>query len=287
MSAGLFVGLSTLDIAYLVSALPSANQKIPAQQQEVCAGGPATNAAVTFSFLGGDAHLVTAIGAHALANVIRADLDRTGVTLDDIAATHDESPPVSSALVHAGTGERAVVSANAAAWIDLEYSFDPAWLSGMDILLIDGHYMPLAISAAAAARHSGIPVVLDGGSWKSGTDALLQHVDIAICSADFAPPEGGDALHYLRDRGVPVAVITRGADPILWQSAGDAGAIPVPRITPVDTLGAGDIFHGAFCRAYAGGLSIEQSLSMAADVASASCLHFGTRRWMKSDNTYL
>src|SRR5581483_10151985 len=106
--------------------------------------------------------------------------------------------PISSIFVHKQTGERTVVSPNAAAFGDMEYAFDPAWLEGASIVLVDGHHMPLCIAAARAAR---VPVVLDGGSWKPGMTELLKDVDIAICSADFTPP-GEGALRFLRKAGV-------------------------------------------------------------------------------------
>ena len=280
---GLFVGLCTVDVAYVVTSFPSPNQKIAAQRQELAAGGPATNAAVTFSFLGGTAHLVTALGMHPLTSIVRQDLDHRKVEITDVAPGHPEAPPLSSIFVHAETGERTVVSANAAAYSGLQYRFDTSWLSGISILLVDGHHMPLCIAAATAAREAGVPVVLDGGSWKNGMPTLLAQVDMAVCSGDFTPPErtpGRDTVRFLREAGIAVVAITRGSDSILWQSGDGGGEIPVPRIKPRDTLGAGDIFHGAFCWALASSCDLETSLLAAAEVAAESCLHFGTRGWM-------
>lgn len=57
-------------------------------------------------------------------------------------------------------------------------------------LLVDGHHLRVAQVLARAARARGIPVLLDGGSWKPGLDRLLAHVDHAVLSADFALPGG-------------------------------------------------------------------------------------------------
>ena len=64
---GLFVGLAAVDVSYTVDQIPRRNQKISVKAQRVSAGGPATNAAATFAFLGGRTTLVTAVGAHPLA----------------------------------------------------------------------------------------------------------------------------------------------------------------------------------------------------------------------------
>ena len=129
-------------------------------------------------------------------------------------------------------------------------------------------------------------MVLDGGSWKVGTEELLKCVDVAICSADFMPPgcaTGEDALRYLRGSGVREIAITNGANPILFASEETSGSLPVPYVTLVDTMGAGDIFHGAFCFYASAGLGFVESLQQAAKVASESCRFHGTRAWMRRE----
>ncbi len=74
MMRGIFVGLSTIDVVYNVDEFPQTNTKVVAQSQSIFVGGPATNAAIAFSRLGGEAALVTAVGRNALANVVREEL---------------------------------------------------------------------------------------------------------------------------------------------------------------------------------------------------------------------
>ena len=185
---GLFVGLATVDLSYQVDQIPWRNQKISVPAQLITAGGPATNAAATFAFLGGRTTLVTAVGSHALAAVIRSDLARLSIRLHDMARGRRESPPVSSVTVHRASGDRTVVSANAAVFSTVNAEFDPKWLRGVSIVEVDGQYMPLCIAAARAACERGIPVVLDSGSWKPGMPKLLPFLDTVICSGDFRPP---------------------------------------------------------------------------------------------------
>ena len=64
----------TVDISYAVEEIPKPNQKISVPEQLVNAGGPATNAAVTFAFLGGHATLASAVGRSPLSRIIRDDL---------------------------------------------------------------------------------------------------------------------------------------------------------------------------------------------------------------------
>ena len=281
---GLFVGLATVDIIYTVDDIPRSDEKISVAGQQISAGGPATNAAVTFAFLSGRAELATAVGSHPLATVIRKDLNRHAVRLHDLARPSRETPPLSSIMVHRGTGERTVISANAAVFAPRIGSFQPQWLRGASILLVDGHYMPLCIAASQAARECRIPVVMDSGSWKEGMLELLPLVDIAICSEDYLPPQcrdTKDVLEFLRAWNIRQVAITAGASPIRLVDHGRRGRIAVELIRPLDTLGAGDIFHGAFCyHAAQPDVSFREALTRAACVASFSCRFPGTREWM-------
>lgn len=282
---GLFVGLATVDLAYVVDRIPPRNAKISVPAQQVSAGGPSANAVATFAFLGGRGALVTAVGKHPLGTVIREDLDHFSVTVHDIGRQQKEAPPVSSILVLRRSGERTVVSANAAAFPPLSFKFNPRWLNGVSIVQVDGHYMPLCIAGARPAHSRGIPVVLDSGSWKEGMDKLLPSVDIAICSDDFRPPgcrDDSDTLEFLAAQGIGQVAITRGAAPVIYLDNGKRGKIPIAQVRPIDTLGAGDIFHGAFCYSCAVGRSLRDSLAFAAQVATVSCLHPGTRLWMQA-----
>lgn len=281
-----FVGLATVDAEYFIDDLPQRNEKITASSQQIVAGGPATNAAITFAFLGGPASLISAVGLHPLGDVIRHDLQRFGIPLCDIASQREEAPPLSSIFVLRNGGDRSVVSANAGAFSTLQHRLDPQWLQDTSIVLVDGHYMPLCLAAAASARSRGIRVVLDAGSWKPGTADLLSSVDVAICSVDFRPPEcqsDADVFSYLRGQGVSSVAITRGERPVSYVENGLPGEIPIPRIDAVDTLGAGDVFHGAFCYlACQPGQRFLECLEFATRVASFSCRYPGTRTWMEA-----
>jgi len=281
---GVFVGLSAVDITYMVDELPRRNQKISVPRQRIGAGGPSLNAAVTFAQLGGRATLVSAVGSNSLAQVIREDLKRYGVKLDDVAQEHTEPPPLSSIMVLHRTGERSVVSANAAAFSGVPEKVDLRVIRSAAILQVDGHFMPMCIAAASMAQEHNVPVVLDSGSWKPGMSKLLRFVDIVICSDDFRPPgcsSREEVFGYLKKHGISQIAITRGASSILFVDNGKRGNVPVKRVRAKDTLGAGDIFHGAFCFYKATGAGFREALRAAARVASLSCRYVGTRSWIE------
>jgi sugar/nucleoside kinase (ribokinase family) len=115
-------------------------------------------------------------------------------------------------------------------------------------------------------------------------EELLKSVHTAICSADFLPPgcASRDAvIEYLKSRGVANIAITDGAKAIHFVSGQSSGTIGVPQVEVVDTMGAGDIFHGAYCFFASTEHGFIESLAEATKVASESCRYAGTREWMK------
>jgi sugar/nucleoside kinase (ribokinase family) len=287
MEVGLFVGLVTLDLIYLTPTLPDANQKVVALDHAIAAGGPATNAAIAFQHLGNSALLLGVVGVHPLSQLAAADLQQQQITLIDLAPDRTEPLPTSSILVTQATGERAVISINATrsqATIDqIPTHLQQIRSQEIAIVLIDGHQIAVGEAIAQQANRLKIPVVIDGGSWKPGFERILSYVDYAICSANFRPPgchTPTDVLAYLQATGIQKIAITRGEQPIIYAEHSVRGEIGVPKIAAIDTVGAGDIFHGAFCH-FILQSSFPKALHQASQVATRACQSFGTRQWME------
>jgi sugar/nucleoside kinase (ribokinase family) len=148
--------------------------------------------------------------------------------------------------------------------------------------LLDGFVPELAVPLCREARRRGVPVVMDGGSWKPGSGEILAHVDCAIVSERFRPngKEVPDVLTAIHALGPAQAAVTRGERALSWSDGTRRGEIISPTVEAVDTLGAGDIFHGAYCHFRAAGAGFGSSLQRAAEVAAQSCRYFGTRAWI-------
>ncbi len=238
-----------------------------------------------------------------MRHLIASDLDTWGVAIADLMPHHPELPSVSSIIITAATGDRAVVSMNATKCQALVEQIPTdvlrkGRLETIDIVLVDGHQMAVGRAIAQAARQQNIPVVIDGGSWKPGFETVLPYTDVAICSANFYPPgcrTFDEVIEFLKGFGISHLAITQGDRPIRYETLGKSGLVPVQAIHPVDTLGAGDIFHGAFChfllngteQNWPSGAAIPSgqfvtALERASAIAAHSCQHFGTRDWMKS-----
>lgn len=285
---GVFVGLSTLDVLQLVERVPTADDKVRALALSVAAGGPAANAAVVFAALGGHATLVTRISSDPIGALVRADLTDCGVRVVDAPGMSGVVTPVASILVTRDTGERAVVSAvdQAGSRRPEPTGDDPIDLAGVDVVLVDSYERDVSGPLARRARALGVPVLLDCGEKKEFTESQLPDIDIAVVAEGYLPGGPAAIAADLRRHGVPYGVSTAGGEALSFYTP-EVESIrtqQVPRVSVVDTLGAGDFFHGALAFAVGrDGLS-EQAfpaeLAFAAEIASRSVQEFGSRSWL-------
>ena len=260
-----------------------------------CAAAPAAREADVAPGVGGSPEPGAAAGRGGIP----------GIPLGDGAVA---GPSVSSCTISAATGERSVVSTNARA------RPDPAPLSALsdavaagapapDVVLIDGHNPSLARAGLDLAERVGALRLMDAGSWKDDAADLPGRCDVVAPSARFHPPgpagalrEPADVAAWLRGRGAGAVVLTRGSAPVLWWCGERSGSAAPPAVGAVDTLGAGDVFHGALALALARALpgrrsggggeariapaALADAVASACAVAAASTEHFGTRAWI-------
>lgn len=284
----LFVGRATLDVLYRLDQFPAEDTKVFANDMRAMPGGPAMNAAITHALLGGGSVLVTAVGEGPWAGPVRAELDRLGIVLIDLADGTRYETPLTTVLVNSGGATRTIVNPP---FSDVELKavkeWEPGWGDMPGVVLVDGFHLRETLGLVAACHNAGARVCLDGGSWKPGTAELAALLDVAICSERFrVPGRGADAestIAWFAEQGVTHLAITRGARPILGWERGRRFAIEIAPIDAVDTLGAGDVLHGAFCFEFARSGDFESALRSAAKVATRSCEGLGIQCWMAGE----
>jgi len=280
----IFIGLSTVDHTYLLEEFPEENTKMFSKNYLFQCGGPALNASITYDFLGGNSKLITCFGSSNLATqAMKFMSENYSVTIHDIMEGSDHTFPASSVLVNPKTGSRTIINPpKASSTLNLDYS--SAQFSDGSIILLDGHYWhPGLRDKIIEARSNGARIVLDGGSWKSDSDNSLDLIDYIICSTKFIKPgySQKEMVAYLHDAGIDFVGYTDNANPILASDGGSEKLIPVEQIEAVDTLGAGDVLHGAFCYYLSQGQDGSTALANASKIATESCRYFGTHYWQE------
>ena len=306
----LFLGRATLDVLYWLDRLPEEDSKAYARRFRAAPGGPALNAAITHALLGrqsvagGETMLLCAMGGGPWAAAVQAVLRERGIRLLDLAAGSDFQLPLTTVLINAEKSTRTIVNPPLAEIQlaklppDWERAAPLDWGPAPSIALTDGFHLAETLPLLRALRASGSLLCFDGGSWKPGTDELAPLLTAAICSERFQVPElAGRAktnleenpeshpesiFAYFAARGVPYVAITRGSRAILASDRGRRFTVEIEAVTGADTLGAGDVLHGAFCHFFARHGNFETALSRAAQIATRSCRGLGIEAWTET-----
>ena len=269
-----------IDVTSLVEDFPAPDFKVKALSNDIIPGGSALNAAVTFAHLGGEAHLASAFGGDGPFRALLCDdLRRHGVTHFEICADPDYRIPISTVVSTRSSGDRMIINAageECARLRDLPGLFD----GGYDLIQLDQYERPFVTRHTEGIRAFDGPVILDGGGWKDWSREYLRLADIPIVSEEFFAG-GPDAFaSECAALGIERWAMTRGARGVIWHDHGQRGEIPALAVPAVDTLGAGDIFHGAFCHAFTETREFVVALEHANRVAARSCNSPGTRSCM-------
>ena len=264
---GCFVGLTTLDYVFYVDSQPEKNAKAKTNNFKRFVGGPAANAAITYALLGGNATLVTCLGNTVESDFIKETLKGFGVKV--LNCTEDETLPNIAAIAVDHFGDRKIFSGqNQYTAINVPVLYKP------DFCLFDLNQQELSLGIL---KNCDCEIVVDAGSWKGETAEFLKKANVVIASENFRDPSGHDVFAMKECINAKKA-ITGGEKPILLAD----GEIPVEPVACVDSLAAGDIFHGAFCFAYYHKhCDFKAALAYAAKIATESVKHYGPREWVK------
>ena len=244
----------------------------------------AATAMVAVARLGGEAHFWGSVGGDWAGEMIVSGLQTEGVDTRHVRRVEGRSGPLVVVCIHQPTGQRHFLYGTGVRESP-EPLGDLAELRTAACLLIDGQEHATAIRAAREARCLGVPVVGDVEGTGSGGCELLSCMDYAIASEKCAGPAGADgsddelreACRAVKDMGPGCVVITLGDKGLVWYDGDQFGRMPAWPVEVVDTTGAGDTFHGAFCRGLVGGLDLEANLAFSSAVAAIKCGHVGGR----------
>jgi len=275
------VGIAVLDLVFRVDALPRAPGKHRAQARREVGGGVAATAAAAIERLGGRARFLGAVGDDATGARIVEDLARRGVDVEGVRRVAGRESPLSLVLVDA-SGERLIVNHASADLFERAAPLTPGEIGDVDAVLADMRWPGGAIPALEEARRRGRTALLDCDHDPSGRTALLASASHVVFSlptlARFTGAENAsDALRRARAHTDAWLAATDGANGVYWLEDGRLRHLPAFRVEAVDTLGAGDVFHGALALALAEARPLEEALRWASAAAALKCARFGGR----------
>ncbi len=280
MKRVLCVGHAVQDYVFTVPQLPRVAEKYRASSFDIVGGGPAATAAVAIARLEGAARLAARLGDDSIATAIEAELAAYGVDCTGVRRFPGRHSSLSAVFVDTA-GERMVVN-----YTDPEMPAEPGWiddltLDDVDAVLADTRWPEGARRVLERARARRLPAVLDVDvPMPSSTELLGAATHVAFSAPglrELAPHHEPElALRVVALRLRCWCAVTLGAEGVLFADGRAVATsaqlrlerLPAFAVRAVDTLGAGDVWHGAFTLALAEGAE-EPAAVRAASAAAA------------------
>ncbi len=274
-------GSATIDQIFLVDEVKLPSAKLPALDFVETGGGMGANAAVAVQRLGGQAVYWGRVGADEPGSQVIAMLAHEGVDVSGLRQLEGFRTKIATILIDA-RGERLVVSSQPqgyppdASWLPL------ARLHQAQAVLADTRWPAGAATLFDAAAALGLPSVFDGDA---GDPAVVARTARLATHPFFSEPmlesfglgAPDTALQRIFGGRNRVCGVTLGAAGVMWFDGMQIHTAPARRVAAVDTLAAGDTWHGAFALALAEGMDLSAAVAFATDAAALKCTRFGGR----------
>jgi sulfofructose kinase len=276
------VGLNATDTIIRLPQFPAFNSKVEFRVSEILPGGQVATAVTACARWGLKARYVGKIGDDPAGVLQQSEMRKAGIEAHWVMVPDCQSQS-SFILVDEITGERTVLWKRDARLELLPSEIEREWVVQARLLHVDGHDCAGATEAARWARSARIPVTADLDNLYPGVEVLLENVDYAIASKEFHTRLCGESdplisLPAVASRfGCRLTAATLGADGVLAWDGARFYYSPAFEVKPVDTTGAGDVFHAAFAFALLRGDDLPRSLEFSCAAAGLSCLGMGAR----------
>jgi sulfofructose kinase len=277
------LGLNATDTLLVVPQFPAYAGKVRIQEEVLSPGGQVASALVACARLGLRAKYLGTVGDDERGRIQLEGLRASGIDLQHVEVRQGCPNQSAYIVIDRSTGERTIFWRR-----DDRLRIRPEDITSEQIvcgrlLLIDGHDTLAVARAAEIARAHGIPVVVDVDTIYSGFDRVLPNVDYLVASSEFPTAWTGEsdpyrALETIQNHyGMRVAAMTLGAHGALARENGRFLYAPAFVVNCVDTTGAGDVFHGAFCYAVLQDMPMREALEFSNAMAALNCTAYGAR----------
>ncbi|MEM1317271.1 MAG: PfkB family carbohydrate kinase [Pseudomonadota bacterium] len=281
MAKVLVAGVAVLDFVFQVTEMPRTAEKYRADGASIVGGGNAANSAVAIARLGGNARLAARLGDDEIADLIVSGLRAEGVNTDAVRRFEGRRSSFSSIYVDR-EGERQIMN-----FRDMSITMDADWLAEIEhgefgAALADTRWPQGAMAAMDLARTNGVPGIMDAEApVRVAIDGIERASHVAFSAqgaAEFTGKmdveEAALAASQMLDG---VVLVTDGPNGTVRIEDSDAIWTPCPQVDAVDTLGAGDVWHGAFALQLAEGVTLDVAIRFANSAASLKCTRPGGR----------
>lgn len=278
----LCIGMPVRDLTFRIEELPERGLKVNASHFDEIAGGNALNAAIGIVRLGGRASICGPMGdsRETAGKYIFDKLAHEAIDTKHLVHMPGLVTPISSIMIDP-SGERTIVTFRDPELWKVRLPDADTLLRDCDAILVENRCAGFCTDLCAEARRRGIAVVVDVDRQMSMREGLLTASSHLIFSSDALQAtadasDDADALKKISKLTPSFLAGTRGPRGTIWlDERGELRETPAFPVHTVDTLGAGDIFHGAFALAITENQTVPDALCFASAAAALKCTRFG------------
>jgi ribokinase len=284
------VGSLNIDYIASVKRLPAAGETVAATGLVQRSGGKGANQAVAAARQGARVSMIGCVGADDAGRAYCERLRAEGIATTGVSSTRRAL--TGTALIAVDQAAENIIIVAAAANGELKPAALRAQqkrIASADILLLQLEVpIPTVIEAVRIANRAKVPVVLNPSPLRDGFPWGKCELDTLIANAGEAQAIFGLRLdnlplglakwqRALARRRIERLIVTQGAEPTLCLSGAGYLKVPTLVVRPVDTVGAGDAFTGAFAARRAGGAVILDAIRYANCAGALATLKAGAQ----------
>src|ERR1700694_2381562 len=278
----LCIGMPVRALTFRVRGVPGRGSKENATHFDEICGGNALNAAIGIVRLGGRASTGGPMAAprETSTRFIFEKLAHEGIETKHLIHMPGLVTPISSVMVDP-SGERTIVTFRDPELWKVHLPSTDELLEDCAAILTESRCAGFCTDLCAEARRRGIPVVVDVDRAMSLREGLLTASSHLVFSSEPLQETAGgaddaEALKKIARLTPSFLAGTRGAQGQLWlDEQHNVQQTPAFPVHTVDTLGAGDVFHGAFALAITEQQDLPEALRFASAAAALKCTRFG------------
>jgi ribokinase len=274
------IGSANADVVVRVERRPGAGETVLGSDTVLAAGGKGANAAVAAAKQEARVALLGALGDDQHGELLRGSMSGAGVRLDLVRTT--DRPTGAAYITVTPDGENTIVvspGANSAVDVEQVEGAREA-IAGAKVLLASLEVPLEAIERAVALAHeAGTRAVLNLSPVAELSPQTLAALDPLVVNEHEAQwlLDGETDLRKLLDLGPRSAVVTLGSAGALVIERDGTTEVSSPKVTAVDTTGAGDAFAGALVTQLAAGDDLVAAARRAVRVAAVSVTRPGAQ----------
>lgn len=279
------IGLGQACVDYLgrLDSYPPENGKAELAELHTQCGGPASTAMLTLARLGVQTAFLGSLSDDAFGVKILKNLQNNGVDVSALKITPGYTSQFAFIAI-TGKGLKRTIYWRRGSVPHLKANqVDLLRFPQAEILHTDGLMIEASIEAARQAKQRGMTVVLDAGTMRKGSKELASLVDVLIASETFAAPLIGKAadprtaLYALQELGPGQVVVTLGAEGSIGLNQKETFYQEAFDVHPIDTTGAGDVYHGAYIFGLLQKWSMPRCMRFASAAAALKCRKVGAQ----------